>query len=146
MQTPTNQLALTIGQCATLACLLEATAPKPGNVHRGADFEDLTYPDWCQRDCDRADHRTRDGVFARRERFSPRCKATQQVVSSNSNLGMILLMAPLAAAASRRDYRRERCSARLGWLDTPTMREMIYEAIRRGQARRSGERQTGGRS
>ena len=45
MQTPTNQLALTIGQRATLACVLEATAPKPGNVHRGADFEDLTYPD-----------------------------------------------------------------------------------------------------
>ncbi len=27
-------------------CLLEATAPKPGNVHRGADFEDLTYVDF----------------------------------------------------------------------------------------------------
>src|SRR5205809_513834 len=37
---------LSIGQCATLACLLEATAPKVGNVHRGADFEDLTFSDF----------------------------------------------------------------------------------------------------
>ena len=32
-----------IGQCVALACLLEVTAPKPGNVHRGADFEDASY-------------------------------------------------------------------------------------------------------
>ena len=37
---------LTTGQCATLACLLEVTAPKPGNVHRGADFEDTSLNDF----------------------------------------------------------------------------------------------------
>ncbi len=31
---------------ALLACLWEATAPKAGNVHRGADFEDLTFLDF----------------------------------------------------------------------------------------------------
>ncbi len=31
---------LSIGQCASLACLWEVSAPKPGNVHRGADFDD----------------------------------------------------------------------------------------------------------
>ena len=36
---------LTLGQCATLACVFEASAPKVGNVHRGADFEDMTYVD-----------------------------------------------------------------------------------------------------
>ena len=36
---------MTTGQLATLACLLEAMASKPGNVHRGADFEDLTFAD-----------------------------------------------------------------------------------------------------
>ena len=35
-----------IAQYVTLACLLEATAPKPGNVHRGADFDDLTFADF----------------------------------------------------------------------------------------------------
>ena len=29
-----------------LATIMEATAPKPGNVHRGADFEDASYPDF----------------------------------------------------------------------------------------------------
>ena len=42
----TPNVSLTIGQCATLACLLEATAPKVGNVHRGADFEDLSFTDF----------------------------------------------------------------------------------------------------
>ena len=37
---------LTIGQCATLACTWEVATPKPGNVHRGADFEDLTFLDF----------------------------------------------------------------------------------------------------
>lgn len=34
---------LTIGQLATWACLLEIAAPKVGNVHRTADFADMTF-------------------------------------------------------------------------------------------------------
>ena len=37
---------LTIGRIVELACLLEVTASKPGNVHRGADFEDVTFLDF----------------------------------------------------------------------------------------------------
>jgi len=37
---------LSLGQTAQLACVLEATARKPGNVHRFADFDDLTYLDF----------------------------------------------------------------------------------------------------
>ena len=33
------------GRAAQWACVLEATAPTPGNVHRGADFEDMSYLD-----------------------------------------------------------------------------------------------------
>ena len=35
-----------IGRLASLACLLEVSAPKPGNVHRGADFADVTFEDF----------------------------------------------------------------------------------------------------
>ena len=35
-----------IGQCATLACILEVAAPKPGNVHRGSDFDDVGLNDF----------------------------------------------------------------------------------------------------
>ena len=38
--------SLSVGRIATLACVLEVTAPKPGNVHRGADFEDVTFSDF----------------------------------------------------------------------------------------------------
>ncbi|MFT5302427.1 MAG: triphosphoribosyl-dephospho-CoA synthase, partial [Mariniblastus sp.] len=37
---------LSPGAIATLACLLEVSAPKPGNVHRGADFEDVSFVDF----------------------------------------------------------------------------------------------------
>ena len=37
---------LSVGQLASIACLLEVAAPKPGNVHRSADFEDMTFQDF----------------------------------------------------------------------------------------------------
>ena len=36
---------LTLAQCVQLACLLEATARKPGNVHPQADFTTLRFVD-----------------------------------------------------------------------------------------------------
>ena len=29
-----------------MACMLDVTVPKPGNVHRGADFADMTFLDF----------------------------------------------------------------------------------------------------
>ena len=40
---PTSSLST--GRLAEIACILEATARKPGNVHPWASFEDLTYDD-----------------------------------------------------------------------------------------------------
>ena len=34
------------GRLASIACLLEVCAPKPGNVHRGADFDDVGFEDF----------------------------------------------------------------------------------------------------
>ncbi|NIP84775.1 MAG: triphosphoribosyl-dephospho-CoA synthetase [Planctomycetales bacterium] len=89
---------LTIGQSATLACLWEVTVPKPGNVHRGADFEDLTFADFVTSAVaigpalDRAGVQGRVGPAV----WEAVC-ATQQRVATNTNLGTILLLAPLAA-------------------------------------------------
>jgi len=87
---------LSIGQCATLACIMEATAPKPGNVHRGSDFEDVSYPDFVvaatmigpvmELAIERSLGQT---VLAA-------VGATQEAVATNTNLGTILLIAPLA--------------------------------------------------
>jgi triphosphoribosyl-dephospho-CoA synthase len=90
---------LSPGACAALACIWEATAPKPGNVYRGADFHDMSYLDFAASAVaiapivDRARERgvgrtVIDGVTATRAMIGP----------VNTNLGILLLIAPLAAA------------------------------------------------
>ncbi len=89
----------TLGACVTLACLWEATAPKPGNVYRGADFEDLTYPDFLTSAAvvgPILDKARSQGVGTT---VLQAVQATQAAVATNTNLGMLLLMAPLAATA-----------------------------------------------
>lgn len=90
-------MQLTIGQCATLACICEATASKPGNVHRGADFEDLTYPDLLAAAV--AIGPAMESAASRRVGtvVLEAVRATQAVVGTNANLGTILLLVPLAA-------------------------------------------------
>jgi triphosphoribosyl-dephospho-CoA synthase len=94
----TGKGRLSVGQCATFACVLEATAPKPGNVHRGADFEDLTYPDLIASGIVIGPPMENAPSRSLGETVLASVRATRRVVSSNSNLGMILLLAPLAAA------------------------------------------------
>ncbi|MCO6455858.1 MAG: triphosphoribosyl-dephospho-CoA synthase [Pirellulaceae bacterium] len=86
-----------VGQLATLACLLEVSAPKPGNVHRGADFEDLTLNDFlvsatCIGPAMQAAAERGVGLTVR-----DAIHATRSCVGRNTNLGTVLLLAPLAA-------------------------------------------------
>ncbi|MFM9066401.1 MAG: triphosphoribosyl-dephospho-CoA synthase [Planctomycetota bacterium] len=88
---------LSLGTCATLACLLEATAPKVGNVHRSADFEDLSFTDFAVSAAIVGpvfDQVSELGVGAT---ILAAVQATQRVVRTNTNLGLVLLIAPLAA-------------------------------------------------
>ncbi len=79
------------------ACVLEASAAKPGNVHPRASFPDLTFDDFV-RSAEAASpamaHATELGVG--RAIFQA-IEATRAVVSSNTNLGIVLLITPLAA-------------------------------------------------
>src|SRR5580704_17540027 len=86
-----------IGQCVALATLLEASAPKPGNVHRGADFEDVTYPEFVAAGIAIAP--VLEGAAERPlgETILAAVEATRRVTPRNTNLGTILLLAPLAA-------------------------------------------------
>ena len=84
------------GMIAQLACVLEVTARKPGNVHRFADFDDSSYIDFVLsahtlvRPLDQA-------KVAGIGRTVLECvKATRRLISTNTNLGMVLLLAPLA--------------------------------------------------
>jgi triphosphoribosyl-dephospho-CoA synthase len=119
---------LSIGQCATLACFLEATAPKPGNVHRGADFEDLNYPDLVTAaivigPVMEAAQRRPLG-----ETILEAVKTTQETVGTNANLGTILLLAPLAAVP--RDERLVPGIAKLLRQLNATDARQVYKAIR----------------
>jgi len=117
-----------IGQCATLACMLEATAPKPGNVHRGADFEDLTYPDMLLAAVAigpameaASEHRVGATVLAA-------VQATQAAIGTNANLGTILLLAPLASVP-RGERLEDGIDSVLARLGADAGRD-VYEAIR----------------
>ena len=88
---------LSIGKCATLACLWEVTAPKPGNVYRGADFEDLTFADFLTSAVvvgPIVDQCPQLGVG---RTVLSAVQATRRTVGTNTNLGTLLLLAPLAA-------------------------------------------------
>ncbi|EAQ81643.1 triphosphoribosyl-dephospho-CoA synthase [Blastopirellula marina] len=92
---------LTIGQMATLACLLEVNAPKPGNVHRGADFSNLGLNDFAASAVAigpafdvAAQSRIGRTILAA-------VRATRCVVDTNTNLGLLLLLAPLAVTPVR---------------------------------------------
>jgi triphosphoribosyl-dephospho-CoA synthase len=126
---PTN--SLTIGQCATLACLLEATAPKVGNVHRGADFPDLTFTDFAVSAVLIGPAMEAASVTGVGRAVLDAIAATRERVTTNTNLGMVLLLAPLAAVPRDKPL--------LGGVDevlaalSPEDCRLVYEAIRLAQ-------------
>lgn len=89
-----------IGAAAQLACLLEATASKPGNVSPGVSFGDTTYDDFL---ASAAAVGGPLGTAATRpvgETILLAVEATRRWTSANTNLGIVLMLAPLARAAS----------------------------------------------
>lgn len=89
----------TIAQAAQLACLLEVSADKPGNVAPGKNFWDARYVDFMTSAvaigpalCDAAQKPVGETILRA-------VRDTQRFVSTNTNLGMLLLLAPLAKAA-----------------------------------------------
>jgi triphosphoribosyl-dephospho-CoA synthase len=79
------------------ACLAELDAPKPGNVHRFAPGHRMEVADFI-----RSAEASAVSIAARGERVGARVRAavdaTLAAVGQNTNLGIILLCAPLAAA------------------------------------------------
>lgn len=86
-----------IGLLAQLACIWEVTARKPGNVHRYADFADVHYLDFVLSAAAIAPVLETAIQRPVGETIHQAVQATRQVVRTNTNLGIILLLAPLAA-------------------------------------------------
>ena len=121
---------LTIGQCGTLACLLEVNAPKPGNVHRGADFLDCTLNDFSASAV--AIGPILDAQLSLGQTVEQCIDATQVVAGSNTNLGIVLLLAPLALVPRDRPIEDhvEKVIADSSRDDA----QRIYQAIRKASA------------
>jgi triphosphoribosyl-dephospho-CoA synthase len=119
---------LSIGVCAQLACVWEATARKPGNVHRFRDSGDTSYLDFLQSAAAIAPvletaHRRRVG-----ETVLQCIEATRAVTNTNTNLGIVLLLAPLATVHNDEDLRTG-LKRVLKDLDVAGSRD-VYQAIR----------------
>lgn len=97
MSKSTTANGLPRAAAATLACLWEATAPKPGNVYPGADFDDLTYADFVASAVAIGPIIEQAPIAGVGRTVLDAVRATQQAVGTNTNLGTLLLIAPLAA-------------------------------------------------
>ena len=97
-----NAFNYTAGQLASWVCQLEVTAPKPGNVHRAADFEDVALGDFLSSgialgsaiDGQPSSGGTGSMILSAIER-------TNLVTKTNTNLGIVLLICPLAKLVQR---------------------------------------------
>ena len=89
-----------VGLAAQLACLLEASAPKPGNVSPGRHFSDLRYEDFLASALAIGEPMARAGEQSVGATIRKAIEATAQWSPSNTNLGIVLLYAPLARATS----------------------------------------------
>ena len=87
------------------ACVLEASAAKPGNVHPRASFPDLTFDDFVRSAEAAAPVLARAAELGVGRAIFQAIEATRAVVSSNTNLGIVLLIAPLAAVPFDRPLR-----------------------------------------
>ena len=116
-----------VADAAQLACVLEVSAEKPGNITPSHDFDDTSYEDML-----------RCAIAAGPELVVERgvgetvlavVEASRRVAPANTNLGIALLLAPLAKAALAGGPLRERLGETLRALDVADARA-AYAAIR----------------
>ena len=88
-----------IAQLVQVACIREVCAPKPGNVGRQCDFHDTTLEDFILSAIAIGPVFENIGKAGIGQTVLQAVQHTRRWVRSNTNLGMILLLAPLAKAA-----------------------------------------------
>ena len=91
--------AADVAAAAQLACLLEASAPKPGNVSPGRHFSDARYEDFLASAAAIGAPIAGAGTRPLGATIRLAVEATGRWTRSNTNLGVVLLLAPLAKAA-----------------------------------------------
>jgi triphosphoribosyl-dephospho-CoA synthase len=126
-----------IAACVRLACELEVLSPKPGNVFPGREFSNASVSDF---------RKSADGIAPILAQAASRTlgetillavKATQAAVGHNTNLGIILLLAPLASVPQRMSLANGIGSI----LEATTVDDacLMYQAIREAAPNGLGE-------
>src|SRR6188472_1353805 len=92
----TVRTAESVAGAAQLACVLEVSAEKPGNVTPRHDFHDTSYEDMLRSAIAVGPELARAGDRGVGETVLAAVKASRG--ASNTNLGIVLLLAPLAKA------------------------------------------------
>ena len=93
-------MTVDIAAAAQLACLLEVSAPKPGNVSPGRHFDDTRYEHFLASAAAIGAPFAAAGERPLGATIRAAVESTSRWTSSNTNLGIVLLLAPLAKAAS----------------------------------------------
>jgi triphosphoribosyl-dephospho-CoA synthase len=119
-----------VAAAAQLACLLEVSAPKPGNVSPGRHFHDTSYEDFLASAVAIGPALADAGERPLGATIKSAVEATARWAGRNTNLGIVLLLAPLARAAHRGEgslrARVEQVLAETTVADAAD----VYEAIR----------------
>jgi triphosphoribosyl-dephospho-CoA synthase len=87
-----------IALAAQMACVREVCAPKPGNVNRLHDFTDTRFEDFLLSAVAIGPAMSEADQHGVGQIIWQAVRDTRQLVQSNTNLGIILLLAPLAKA------------------------------------------------
>jgi triphosphoribosyl-dephospho-CoA synthase len=88
-----------VARAAQLACLLEVSAEKPGNITPSHDFDDTSFEDMLRSGIALGPELGRAGERAVGGTVLAAVRASRDAAGANTNLGIALLLAPLARAA-----------------------------------------------
>jgi len=128
---------LPLAELIETACAMEVMSPKPGNVAPGQEFADATIDDFLRSARAIAPVLAAAGERTLGETILDAVQATRRVVNHNTNLGIILLLSPLAKVPLDR-------SLSVGILEvlkatTVADSRLVYDAIRIAQPAGLGE-------
>ena len=122
-----------VAAAAQLACLLEVSAPKPGNVSPDRHFHDTRYEDFLASAVAIGPALAEAGKVPLGATVRRAVDDTLHWTRSNTNLGIVLLLAPLARAAlGKKGSLRERLGRVLAETTVADAQE-VYAAIRRAR-------------
>jgi triphosphoribosyl-dephospho-CoA synthase len=126
---PDPGTTLPLGVAAHIACILEVAAPKAGNVYPGASFPHLSWVDFAAAAAAIAPEIERAPGRRIGETVLAAVRASLRVTPTNANVGIVLLLAPLArAAGTDTDGWRRGVERELSSLDAADAAD-VYAAI-----------------